>query len=138
MKAAKLSEKELPAGKSEAIFFDDKLSGFGIRLRKGGKRTWIVQYRVGTQQRRKTLGSADTILEGQAREAARRDLASVQLGGDPQAEKNAQRARAAETLEALATRFLGYQKTQLKTRSFEQVEFSFQGSLGAAQNAICS
>jgi hypothetical protein len=52
-----IEKLELPAGKSELIVFDDKLPGFGLRLRKGGKRTWIVQYRVGTQQRRKAIGN---------------------------------------------------------------------------------
>ena len=37
---------KLHEGESERIIFDDKLAGFGVRLRAGGKRTWIVQYRV--------------------------------------------------------------------------------------------
>ncbi len=123
----KLSDKTLPAGKSEALFFDDKLSGFGIRLRKGGKRTWIVQYRVGAQQRRKTLGSADAVTEGQAREAARRDLAAVQLGGDPQARKVKERARAAVTLESVATQYLRHQEACLRPRSYEQVALHLKG-----------
>ena len=125
--AVKLSDMKLPAGKSEALFFDDKLLGFGIRLRKGGKRTWIVQYRIGAKQRRKTLGSADTITEGQARDAARRDLASVQLGGDPQAEKAKERARAAVTLESVATRYLRHQEACLRPRSYEQVALHLEG-----------
>jgi integrase len=112
---------QLPAGKSELIVFDDKLSGFGLRLR-GDKRTWIIQYRVGKQQRRQTLGSAEKIPAARAREAARGRLADVQLGSDPQAEKAKQRARAAETLGAVADRFLAYQRAKLKSRSFEQVE----------------
>ena len=102
--------------------FDDKLSGFGLRLRAGGKRTWIIQYRVGAKQRRKTLGSADKIRAAQAREKARSELADVQLGGDPQAKKTEQRARAAETLGAVAARYLRRQQGRLKDRSFEQVE----------------
>ena len=42
----------LPDGKADHIIFDDKLSGFGLRIRAGGKRSWIVQYRFGTRQRR--------------------------------------------------------------------------------------
>ena len=37
----------LSSGKSEQIIFDETLPGFGIRLRAGGKRTWIAQYRIG-------------------------------------------------------------------------------------------
>jgi integrase len=119
---ANIATLELPRGKSEWIVFDEKLPGFGMRLRAGGKRTWIIQYRVGRKQRRKTLGSVDKVSAARAREAAGIDLAEVQLGSDPQAKKNETRARAAETLEAISTRFLTYQRSRLKPRSFEQVE----------------
>jgi hypothetical protein len=49
---ASIAGLTLPAGKSELLVFDDTLPGFGIRIRAGGKRTWIAQYRVGTKQRR--------------------------------------------------------------------------------------
>ena len=39
----------LPPGKSDHIVFDDGLPGFGVRLRAGGKKVWIAQYRVGTR-----------------------------------------------------------------------------------------
>src|SRR5688572_15197929 len=74
----------LPPGKSEVIVFDETLPGFGLRLRAGGKRTWIAQYRVGSKQRRVTLGTLETLDPDRARQAARETLARVQLGGDPQ------------------------------------------------------
>jgi hypothetical protein len=46
----------LPPGKTDAIFFDDDVPGLGLRLRAGGKRSWIFQYQIGTKQRRMTLG----------------------------------------------------------------------------------
>ena len=61
----------LPAGTRDKIFFDDDMPGFGLRLRDGGKRTWIAQYRVGTKQRRVTIGTVETYRGGggaQARE----------------------------------------------------------------------
>jgi hypothetical protein len=30
----------LPAGKNEAIYFDDQLPGFGVRLRAAGSKKW--------------------------------------------------------------------------------------------------
>jgi hypothetical protein len=61
--------------KSDAIFFDDALPGFGYRLRRGagGKinKSWIAQYRrVGT--RRVLIGSAEVISAEQARIAAKK------------------------------------------------------------------
>ena len=46
----------LPAGKGERIIFDEEIAGFGVRLREGGSRVWIVQYKIGAKQRRLTLG----------------------------------------------------------------------------------
>lgn len=77
----------LPEGLGDKIFFDDSLPGFGLRVREGGKRTWIVQYRAGAVQRRVTLGTVETLDAGAARKAAKDVLAKVHLGQDPQAAK---------------------------------------------------
>jgi hypothetical protein len=45
----------LPAGKTDHIAWDPDVPGFGVRLR-AGKASYVVQYRVGTDQRRKSLG----------------------------------------------------------------------------------
>jgi Arm DNA-binding domain len=45
-------------GRTERIVFDDDIKGFGLRLREGGSRTWIYQYRIGSKQRRMVLGAA--------------------------------------------------------------------------------
>jgi integrase len=112
----------LPPGKTELITFDSELPGFGVRLRAGGKRTWIVQYRVGRKQRRKTIGAVSQAMNaGKARKAGDNDLAKVKLGGDPQKEKVETRDRAAETFPTLATRYLERQKERLRTRSYQQI-----------------
>ena len=83
---------QLPADKAELIVFDELLPGFGLRVRRGGKRTWIVQYRVGRGQRRLTLGTTAAIDANEARQLARSALAKAQLGGDPQLDKNDHRS----------------------------------------------
>jgi hypothetical protein len=62
---ANIARLSLPLGKSDAIYFDDDMPGFGLRLRAGGKRTWIIQYRVGTKQRRRTLGLVERLDDSQ-------------------------------------------------------------------------
>ena len=84
---ASVAGLKLPEGKSELLVFDDTLPGFGVRLRAGGKRTWIVQYRIGPQQRRLSLGTVEAVDATKARKRAKDALARVQLGQDPQAEK---------------------------------------------------
>ncbi|WP_046867480.1 tyrosine-type recombinase/integrase [Microvirga massiliensis] len=118
-----LAKLSLPAGKSDHIVFDDDLPGFGVRLRAGGKRVWIVQYRVGSKQRRVTVGTVEALDPDRARQAAKAALAKVQLGGDPQTEKAEGRARAAVTLGAVSKRYLEERaKPNLKPRSYEEVE----------------
>jgi integrase len=112
----------LPAGKSEAIVFNDELAGFGIRIRRGGARTWIFQYKIGTQHRRITLGSATALSLAQARKTATDLHAQVRLGRDPSGEKTEGRIRAAETVAAALASYLPYQRSHLKPRSYTEVE----------------
>ena len=51
----------LPSGKSEAIYFDDGIPGFGLRVRAQGSRTFVFQYKLGTKQRRMALGNASAL-----------------------------------------------------------------------------
>lgn len=112
----------LSDGKPEVIHFDETLTGFGVRIRAGGKRTWVLFYRVDGKQRKATIGTVEVLSLDQARDAARKILAAVQLGSDPQGEKAANRARAALTLGAVATRYLKAAKARLRTRSYEEIE----------------
>jgi Arm DNA-binding domain len=77
LKQMKLIQKtvaalELPKGKSEAIFFDDDLPGFGLRIRVGGARTWVYQFKIGERNRRLTLGSAAAVTPARALKAPTR------------------------------------------------------------------
>src|SRR5688500_16119610 len=112
----------LPEDKSELIVFDDALPGFGIRLRAGGKRVWVAQYRLGTKQRRITLGNIEAVSPEEARRLAKSALAKANLGNDPQAEKGEARAKAAVTRGSVAERYLAFAKGRLKPRSYEEVE----------------
>ena len=62
----KLTTKEvatltLPPGKSDALYFDDDVPGLALRVRAGGKRSWVFQYRVGNKQRRLSLEAASAL-----------------------------------------------------------------------------
>lgn len=120
--AATIADLSLPAGKSEIIVFDDAMPGFGVRLRAGGKKTFIVQYRVGKQQRRVTIASTDVMGVADARKAARQMLGQVASMDDPQVEKARKRRDANLTLGALVDDYLEYKKQKLRPRSFDQAE----------------
>lgn len=112
----------LPPGVRDKIFFDDDLPGFGLRLRAGGSRSWVVQYDIGAKTKRMALGSVTALDPGAARATAKNVLAAVRLGRDPAGEKSEGRAKAAETFAAVANQFLARQKTRLKPRSYTETE----------------
>jgi integrase len=96
----------LPAGKTDYVFFDDDIAGFGLRVRDGGSRTWVYRYRVGKKQYGITLGSATSVPLALARENAGQLEAKVRLGGNPASEKQAARAAAGNTVGALVRQYL--------------------------------
>lgn len=101
-----ISALDVPRGKIEHIVFDEDLPGFGLRVRRGGARTWIYQFKMGAQHRRMTLGSVSAVTAAQARRTANELHAKVRLGQDPASEKAEGRARAAETMGALLRPYL--------------------------------
>jgi integrase len=119
---AAIAELALPEGKADAIFFDDQLPGFGVRLRRGGARSFIVQYRSATGQRRETLGDCRKLDLDQARRVAKRRLGAVALGHDPQAEKAEKRARAKLTLGSLAPEFLARKRGKVRASTLAATE----------------
>jgi integrase len=112
---------KVPAGKADAIFFDDDVPGFGLRLREEGARTFVFQYKLGTKHRRMALGAATALTIGDVRKTAERLYAQVKLGQDPAGDKADARAKASETFEAIAARFLAYQRSRLRPRSYPDV-----------------
>jgi integrase len=113
---------ELPAGKAEAIVFDSDLPGFGIRIRRGGRRTFIFQYKLGIQHRRITLGNAAAVSAAQARKTAGELHAKVRLGRDPAGEKDEGRIRAAETVAAVLQSYLPQKRARMRPRSYTEAE----------------
>jgi hypothetical protein len=100
---------ELADGQSEAIVFDDDIPGFGLRVREGGSRTFVFQYKLGNKHRRITLGPVKALDTGTARNTAKDLYAKVRLGGDPAGEKEHAKLKAGETFEAVAEQYLDAQ-----------------------------
>jgi integrase len=114
----------LVAGKNDAIHFDDALPGFGLRLRRSGDkvlRSWIAQYKRAGQTRRVRLGSANLISAEKARTAARKVLAEVALGEDPQAERVERRVKDRLTLRSVVEQFLADKQEAVRPRTFREL-----------------
>lgn len=108
----------LPPDKADYLAWDDDLPGFGIRLRAGGKRVWVCQYRALGRQRRETLGDVRKVDLKAARAAAQRRFAEVTLGGDPQAEKALAKERAALRVGPIVDKYLERQKGRVRPNTY--------------------
>lgn len=110
----------LPAGKTDHIAWDPDLPGFGVRLR-AGKASYVVQYRVGIEQRRKSLGDVRKVTLEDARGIARKRFAQVELGIDPDAEEEKRRvdqAADAHTFEKVVELYLEAQKPRVRPNTY--------------------
>jgi integrase len=109
----------LPADKADVIFFDDALQGFGLRLRAGGSKTWIYQYRVGPRQYRINLGNAVGITPQLARDTAAKLAAQIVLGGNPALEKQTAKAEAEHTIGVLVEQYLKVRSPHWRPRTLQ-------------------
>jgi integrase len=93
---------ECPAGKKDALVFDDEQRGLGVRVTKGGGKTYLAQYTVAGSKCRIPLGSCRAISLAAAREAVQAILGDVAKGRDPAAERKRAAREAKEKAEAEA------------------------------------
>jgi integrase len=131
MKLTANAVKTLTSDKSDAIFFDDELKGFGYRVRvgAGGKvlRSWIVQYRHRLGHRRMTVGSAAALTAEQARGKAKELLAKVALGDDPQGDRRGRRDKDRLTLRFVIDEFLAAKTAKLRPTTLREIRRYFTG-----------
>jgi integrase len=110
------------SGKTDQIYWDTEIKGFGLRFRSGGHR-WILQYKFHGADRRYILGPYPGITAKVARELAHDKLADVWKGIDPQAAKQeakvAIKIKAAPklTLRTVIDRFLAAKESTLRPQS---------------------
>src|SRR5262245_22844564 len=111
-------------GKTDAIFFDDAIPGFGFRLRlgAGGKllRSWVVQYRHAGASRRVLLGSAEVLTAERARAAAREALAKVALGKDPAGDRADRHAKDKLTFSRAVADYLEGRRRHVRPNTFAE------------------
>lgn len=123
--AAKLTNdtvRTLPAGPTgDAIYSDidsrNGVPGLCLRVREGGSRTFMVQWRQGSKQRRFTLGKVGVLTLEDARKQARKVLVAIEEGNDPIAEKAKTRVNDQNEFLTLAREYLAARAKDMKPRS---------------------
>jgi len=112
-------------GDRERVIWDGLVPGFGVRIHPGGRRTYMLVYRVGGgragRRRTLTLGLHGAIDCKEARRQAREAHLLAVKGVDPAGEKLA--SRLAPTVSALCDRFLElHARPHKRARSVEEDE----------------
>lgn len=93
---------------SEFMLWDDSVTGFGVRVRPTGARSYVVVYRAGAGRgapvRRYTIAAVGKIAPERARARAKVILGAVAHGHDPASQKTTERGT--PTVAELADRFM--------------------------------
>lgn len=95
--AAEVREKDY-------VIWDDELPGFGLRVFKSGKRSYVLQYRAAGRSRRYSIGLHGIWTPDTARKEARVQLGMIAQGGNPAEARKADRN--AMTVSELAERYI--------------------------------
>ncbi len=105
MAKSNLSKRRVDAAKPGETIWDGEIPGFGLRVSKGGAKSYVLKYRRGRLQRWYTIGRHGAPwTPHNARQEARRLLGAIANGDDPANEK--QDVKQAETLTEFASRYL--------------------------------
>lgn len=119
MDRQKLTKKVVDAtspAASDRIIWDAEIAGFGLRIRPGGSKTFIAQYRAGGGRsgttRRYTIGRYGVLTVDEARQVAKRVLGAVAQGNDPSGDRQEKRREmtVTELIELFAVNGTGHLK----------------------------
>ncbi len=82
-RVSKRSVDALRVNRKDAVFWDRDLPGFGVRVHRSGRKTYVVQTRGPAGLKRVTIGQHGELTPEEARKAAREVIDRIKRGIDP-------------------------------------------------------
>ncbi len=118
---------KLPPGKTDHIYWDPEMPGFGVRVRSA-KAVYVVQYRFQRTTQRESLGDVRKLTLEDARKVARQFFAKLELGTDPRKEKReAEEAAAAAkfTFKVVVDLYLKAREARMRPSTYKASKVYF-------------
>ena len=109
-----------PPAKGYDVYWDEKVSGYGLRVAPTGKRVFIAMGRVRGKQVQFTIGPFGTYTEALAREKAQKVLQGMREGIDPRDTRKADEA-ATVTLRSVADAYFA-RPGRLKEATWKEMD----------------
>jgi integrase len=109
---ANVTTFKTPSGKPDHMEWDEALPGFGIRVQNGGGKSYVAQYKIGTRQRRLSLGKVEKVSLLSAQREAKSIFESVAKKIDPAIERGNAIAEAGKTFSPAIDGFLAKLKEE--------------------------
>src|SRR4051794_11359727 len=105
---------------TDTLYADSEIPGLYLRVREGGSRSFIIQWRQGQFQRRSTVGKVGILSLDEARKKARKMLVGIDEGHDPIAAKAKSRVDDKQLFGVLIDEYLPIRAKDMKPLSLEQ------------------
>jgi integrase len=112
--------RTLPVKGADVLYPDDETPHFYLRVREGGSRTFLIQWRQGPAQRRSTVGKVGLLSLDEARRKARKLLVGIDDRHDPIAQKAQARVDDQQLFGVMAAEYLDFRSRDLRARSLDQ------------------
>jgi integrase len=109
----------LPVPEADEVrYWHENIQGLYLRVRAGGSRTWVLQYRSGGMKKKVTLGRSPAMTAAAAAQAAKVNLGRVAVGDDPAAARDAKKVKAIASvpLKAVFEDYLRHATQKASTR----------------------
>src|SRR5438067_12048180 len=138
IKLTKTAIDALPTLKSDVIYWDLGVPGFGVKVTPKGRKVFIVLYRTGgagSKLRKYTIGPYGRLTLHQARIAAQKVFAAKLEGRDPAAEKREAKCRVVnDRVEDLLEMFIVQHLSQ--NRSAGEISRLLRREIGKPWNGL--